>query len=337
MAAMKVLLASHPSAMTHDTGVNHPERPQRVSAVIEGAHRSGLEIVPMESPAIDRSLLETVHDPAYVEMIELMSLHGGGALDFDTRLSEGTWVAALHAAGGVQALVEELEDSHDTSGLAVTRPPGHHALADRGMGFCFFNNVAITAAWLRRRGRTVAVIDWDVHHGNGTQALLEDDPGSLYVSLHQEPFYPYEGRVDDIDRAASGTTVNIPLPAGTAGDVYREAWGTLVLPIVGQFEPDWVLLSAGYDAHVDDPLADLALTAPDYGWMAARLTEIHPVSRLVLALEGGYDLAALESSVSATLEGLAGVETDAPPLLSGHGSRAALANAASVISRHWQV
>jgi acetoin utilization deacetylase AcuC-like enzyme len=205
------------------------------------------------------------------------------------------------------------------------------------MGFCFFNNVAITAAWLRRRGRTVAVIDWDVHHGNGTQAMLEDDPGSLYVSLHQEPFYPYEGRVEDIDRAPAGTTVNIPLPAGTAGDVYREAWENLVVPIVGQFEPDWVLLSAGYDAHVDDPLADLALTAPDYGWMAARLARVHPPSRLVFALEGGYDLAALEDSVSETLRGLVGRETDAPALVSGPGSRASLARAATAISQHWQV
>jgi acetoin utilization deacetylase AcuC-like enzyme len=334
---MKVLLATHPSAWQHDTGDLHPERPERVTAVVEGAHQSGLEIVRMEAPAIERSLLTAVHHPDYVEAIEAVSKGGGGSLDFDTRLSESSWEAALHAAGSVHMLAEELGDSHDCTGFAVTRPPGHHALASRGMGFCLFNNVVITASWLRQQGRKVAVLDWDVHHGNGTQVLLAEDPGSLYVSMHQEPFYPFGGFVEDIENAAAGTTVNIPLPAGTAGDVVRDAWETMVLPVVSQFEPDWVLLSAGYDAHIDDPLADLSLNESDYGWMAARLAEIHPANRLIVALEGGYDLAALKGSVASTLQGLAGSEPSGPSLTSGPGSRAALARCRTAISRHWEL
>lgn len=296
---MEVLVATHPSSLRHDTGRMHPERPERVTAVMRGLRGSGLDISELESPPAARSELALVHDASYIEMIETFCSLGGGALDMDTVVSKDSWEAALTAAGGVRALVEELESRSGFTGFAVSRPPGHHALRDRAMGFCLFNNVAVTAALLRSRGLRVAILDWDVHHGNGTQALTADDPGILYASIHQDHFYPFEGELSDIDTlGAKGTVVNIPLPAGSGGAAYRLAWGEIVLPVVRQFVPDWILVSAGYDAHGDDPLAGMRLEADDYGWMAARLAETYPGERIVVSLEGGYDLDALEQSAA---------------------------------------
>jgi acetoin utilization deacetylase AcuC-like enzyme len=204
------------------------------------------------------------------------------------------------------------------------------------MGFGLFNTVAVTAAVLRSRGERVAILDWDVHHGNGTQAMVQDDPGVLYVSLHQALFYPLTGEIEDIDRHAPGTTLNIPLAAGTAGDVYRRAWESIVLPVVAGFSADWVLVSAGYDGHVDDTLAELRLVDADYGWIARRLAEVHDPGRTIFALEGGYDLAALENSMAATLLGLAGVEpADGDPLASPSGYGEVLEVVAEATRRYW--
>ena len=300
---------------------------------------SGLQIDDLTSPRVERSELALVHDSSYIEMIEKFCQLGGGALDMDTFVSNASWEAALTAAGGVRALVEELAGRENAIGFAVSRPPGHHALPDRAMGFCMFNNVAITAAYLRSRGEKVAILDWDVHHGNGTQVMLGDDPGVLYASIHQDNFYPFEGHLADIETGdAKGTVVNIPMPAGTAGDVYRRAWAELVIPIVGQFQPDWAMISAGFDAHANDELASFFLQSDDYGWMSAQLAAIHPANRTIYALEGGYDLTALrESSRSAVLG-----STGDPPIQnaarrSPPSSSVALAEAAEVIGRHWRV
>ena len=336
---MQVVVASHPSSLQHDTGRDHPESPDRVLAVRRGVDGCGLDIVNIESPEIQRSQLAVVHDASYIEMIEMYCSLGGGAFDMDTVVSEQSWPAALTAAGGVWALVEELRARSDATGFAISRPPGHHALRQRAMGFCLFNNIAISAALLRSQGERVAILDWDAHHGNGTQSMLGDDPGVLYVSIHQDPFYPFDGRIQDIDAGeAKGTTINIPVPAGTAGDVYRRAWGELVIPVVKQFEPDWVLISAGFDAHVNDSLAELQLRSDDFGWLAATVAEIHPVNRVVATLEGGYDLEALQQSTVTTLMGLAGVapmsdETGVSPAAAGH----AVDKAAREIARHWKV
>ncbi|MEA1902810.1 MAG: histone deacetylase [Actinomycetota bacterium] len=335
---MKVVVASHPSSIEHDTGEFHPERPDRVRAMLKGIDSSGLDIIHIESPEIRRSELALVHDPSYIEMIERLSSTGGGALDMDTVISKRSWKAALTAAGGVRAVVEELKGRSDATGLAVTRPPGHHAFRDRTMGFCVFNNVAVSTALLRADGNRVAILDWDVHHGNGTQDLMAEDPGVLYMSIHQSPFYPYEGQVDDINNEAKGTTVNIPVPAGTAGDAYRRAWGDLVVPVVAQFEPDWVFISSGFDAHALDPLADMALVTDDYGWMASRLVEVVPANRVVVTLEGGYSLEAIEKSTAATFLGLAGLADMTSNANTSPGvSMAAIDAAAKAIAGHWSV
>lgn len=335
---MEVIVATHPSALTHDTGFRHPERPERVEAVLAGIGETGLEIETIHSPPIEMSELALVHDTSYIEAIRAICEHGGGALDMDTFASRETWEAAVTAAGGVRALVDVLEDRSGAVGFAVTRPPGHHALKAKAMGFCFFNNVAVTTAYLRSRGERVAVLDWDVHHGNGTQSMFADDPETLYVSVHQSHFYPFEGDVGDIDSGeAAGTVVNVPLPAGTAGDVYREAWSDLVIPIVTEFTPDWVLVSAGFDAHARDDLADLRLTNSDYGWMAGALAGIHPFHRTIFALEGGYDLEALRSSARSTLLGTAGHAFDHVEYQSPPNAGTALVEARDAVARYWSV
>jgi acetoin utilization deacetylase AcuC-like enzyme len=336
---MEVVVAIHPAALLHDTGPRHPERAARVEAVLAGVRDSGLPVDEIQAPPIERSELALVHDPSYIEMIEKFCELGGGALDMDTFAVPATWEAALTAAGGVRILVDELESRSDATGFAVSRPPGHHAMPDRAMGFCIFNSVAVTAAYLRSRGERVAVLDWDVHHGNGTQAMLADDAGALYVSIHQDDFYPFTGFAEDIDQGgAKGTVVNIPLPSGTAGDVYRRGWDELVMPVVCQFAPDWVLVSAGFDAHASDELAGLSLESADYGWMSARLASIHPPERTIFTLEGGYDLTALRESTRYALAGVAGATVS----LESHRrspDRAliALDSAATGIGNHWRV
>lgn len=335
---MKVVVASHPSSVRHDTGRFHPERPERVNAVTKGIRESGLDTVAIEAPRIDRAELALAHDPSYIEMIESYCSLGGGALDMDTAVSESSWEAALTSAGAVRALVDELERMGDATGFAVCRPPGHHALPDRAMGFCLFNNLAIAAKVLRARGSRVAILDWDVHHGNGTQAIVAEDPGILYVSVHQRNHYPHQGTLDDLEVGSKGTLVNVPLPAGTAGDVYRKAWDELVIPVAREFDPEWVLISAGYDGHLDDPLADFGLIADDYGWLASRVSQVVPPNRIVVALEGGYDLEALEQSARATVLGLAGIDPGlAEPGRSVSAAMDALEEARDAVRSHWAI
>jgi len=221
--------------------------------------------------------------------------------------SAASWDAALRAAGAGPAAVAALENDNDTTAFLAVRPPGHHALAAQAMGFCLFNNVVVTANALTAQGQRVAIVDWDVHHGNGTQALVWDRPDILYVSAHQHPFYPMTGTADEQGgTGAEGTVINVPFPAGTAGDAYSQMTDRILLPALARFDPDWILVSAGFDAHADDPLADLRLVASDYGHMAAALRSVLPPNRLVTFLEGGYNLAAITESVAQALRGFAG-------------------------------
>ncbi len=307
---MRLVYGTHPSFAQHDTGPHHPERPARLEAVERGVLSSGAEIVDLEVPPVDRELLEGLHTAEYVAALERFCLTGGGALDADTVAGPASWQAAIHAAGAGPAAVLALETGLGEAAFLAVRPPGHHAEPGRAMGFCLFNNVAVTAKMLVDRGERVAIVDWDVHHGNGTQSAFQTVAEVLYVSLHEFPLYPGSGWVEEIgEGAGAGTVLNLPFPAGTTGDVYREAFDDLVVPVVARFSPTWLLLSAGYDAHVADPLARIRLEAWDFGALASRLRSVVPEGRTVAFLEGGYDLEALAASVRETVAGLSGEET----------------------------
>lgn len=302
---VEVVYLSHDVFYKHFAGARHIERPERLRAVEEGVTRSGLDIQAVVPDPADRAALSTVHDPNYIDALREFCLSGGGSIDSDTHAVTETWEASIRAAGSGLTAIPLLGGGGVA--MAAVRPPGHHATANRAMGFCFLNNVAVAVAHLRGQGRKVAVVDWDVHHGNGTQEMFGDDPDVLYVSIHQSPFYPLTGHIEDID-LGEGTIVNLPVPIGTGGDLYRRAFSELIEPIITQFRPDWLLISAGYDAHVSDPLGGLRLVAADYGHMSARLRELLPEVPAIVFLEGGYDLEALASGVDATLRGLGGVE-----------------------------
>jgi acetoin utilization deacetylase AcuC-like enzyme len=333
-----VIYLSHPVFALHDTGSWHPERPARLEAAARGVAGSALNVRRVDAPEIERSLLHLVHRPEYVDAIERFCRSGGGSLDPDTVAVLDSWEAALRAAGAGPEAVRLLEQSPDASAFLAVRPPGHHALVNRAMGFCLFNNAAITAAVLRERGQRVAIVDWDVHHGNGTQDSFDSDPDILYISVHQYPFYPGGGAVDETGTGpGQGRIVNVPVPAGTGGDVYRHLFERLIGPVLSQFAPDWILVSAGYDAHEEDPLAELRLLAWDYGFMASRLTAHVPANRIITFLEGGYHLPAITTSVAATLRGLAGVAEDRDPRRSPMASWDAVEQAVVVASRAWDV
>jgi acetoin utilization deacetylase AcuC-like enzyme len=243
----------------------------------------------------------------YVRAIQRFCEAGGGHLDPDTVAGPDSFRAAMLAAGSGPAAVEVMRRDGAGPAFLALRPPGHHALIDRAMGFCLFNNVAVTAAAIASGGERVAIVDWDVHHGNGTQDSFAKDPSVLYLSVHQHPFYPGTGDPANTGQGAGeGTTVNVAVPEGTAGDAYRMIWDRLTIPVLEQFQPDWVLVSSGYDAHADDPLAELRLESADYGWMAASIAEAISPSRVLVFLEGGYHLPAITESVAATVRGLMG-------------------------------
>jgi acetoin utilization deacetylase AcuC-like enzyme len=303
----------------------HPERPDRVGAVMDGVADlhldSDLTVIP--SRPAETASLALVHSPGYLDDLRRFCGQGGGSLDADTYATPESWEAACLAAGAGLTAVAALQDRGTGVAFVVARPPGHHAIADQAMGFCLINNVAVAAAALVAAGERVLIVDWDVHHGNGTQALFWDEPAVLYVSTHQWPCYPGTGRAAEVGGpAARGSVLNVPLPPGATGDVMAQAFEQLVTPAVQQFRPSWVLVSAGFDAHRDDPLADLALSAGDFAQLARIVAEYAPApGRTVLFLEGGYDLGALRSSVTATLGSLVGADLPSePPTSGGPGS-----------------
>jgi acetoin utilization deacetylase AcuC-like enzyme len=248
-----------------------------------------------------------VHTVDYLDRLERFCEEGGGRLDADTGASAASWEAAVLAAGSGLEAVDALERGDGDSAFCAVRPPGHHAVSAHAMGFCLLNNVAVTAAALRDRGERVLVVDWDAHHGNGTQDIFYADGSVMYVSMHEWPLYPGTGRLTDTGAGdGAGATVNFPLPAGATGDVYLDAIDTVVEPLAERFGPTWVLVSAGYDAHRADPLTGLGLSAGDYVDLTARIMALAPPRRLVVFLEGGYDLAALRDSTAATVSTLLG-------------------------------
>jgi acetoin utilization deacetylase AcuC-like enzyme len=303
---------------THVAPGNHPERPARLTAVEDELAARGLvpernarlteasdaRLVSAPARPATRAELEAVHAPHYLDALERTVASGGrGWLDPDTFYSDGSWPAALLAAGAAIDLSRRVLDGELATGLALVRPPGHHATPTRAMGFCLLNSVAAAAALLHARGARVAIFDWDVHHGNGTEEIFYAEPDVLYASMHEWPQYPGTGRAEDrgVGRGL-GATVNVPLRAGTDGPAYLEAFSAVVEPAIAAFRPDLILVSAGFDAHRDDPIGGLDLVEETYAELTRRLRQIQP--RLTLVLEGGYDLAALARSAARVLETL---------------------------------
>ena len=303
---MRLLLYGHEACREHHAGRWHPEQPHRLDAVAKGVRASGVEVIAREAPRAPLESLHLVHRPSYVSGVREFCATGGGPLDPDTSVSEGSWEAAIRAAGAGLAAVEALRTGEGEAAFLATRPPGHHATRDQSMGFCIFNNIGIAAAHLAATGDRVAIVDWDIHHGNATQEMFYGRSDVLYISTHEFPFYPGTGWIDEegTDDGA-GYNINIPLPAGSAGDVFEEAWERVVVPVLGVYQADWILVSAGFDGHAADPLANCRLHENDYGRMSHRLAALAP-GRLVFFLEGGYDPEAIAVSVEMVVRGAAG-------------------------------
>jgi acetoin utilization deacetylase AcuC-like enzyme len=286
----------------HDPGP-HPERPARIDAVMH-AVRAAQAPVEQAGPA-EQADLERVHPPAFLAAIRQLCEAGGGAIDLDTVVSERSYDAAVVASGAATKAVDAVLAGDLEAAFCLGRPPGHHAEAARAMGFCLVNHAAVAAGHARAAGvERVAVLDWDAHHGNGTQAIFWDDPAVLYVSLHQYPFYPGTGsRTERGGGAGEGATVNIPLAAGTSERGFKDAFEYEAVPALRDFDPDLLIVSAGFDAHRDDPLCNLGLSSASFGDLTRAVREIG--AGPVMILEGGYDLTALFESVSEVLTALA--------------------------------
>ena len=306
MALADVLLVASPRFAEHETPQGHPERPGRAEVMFRVAERwrsAGGRIA--EPEAVTDEALARVHDGDYLRSIAATSGRRV-RLDPDTYASPESEAIARLAAGATLAAVDHALD-HAAAGLAFVRPPGHHAERSRAMGFCLYNNAAVAAAHARARGAArVAVVDYDVHHGNGTQWIFYDDPSVLYVSTHQYPFYPGTGAADDVGRGdGAGATLNIPLAAGATDADQDLVFRDVVLPVLGAFGPDLLILSAGFDAHADDPLGGMRLTVAGFRTLNRRLlgfAAAHLRGRLAVVTEGGYDLDALDACLDMTLE-----------------------------------
>jgi acetoin utilization deacetylase AcuC-like enzyme len=310
----------HPASLHHDTG-RHPEQAARMVAIESELSRRGwLGYDRVRSPQVARSALEAVHPGPYVDAIERAAASGGGRIDADTLISEGSFEAASHAAGGAVHLVDLLLGGGAQTGFSAHRPPGHHAERARAMGFCLFNSVAVAAHHaLDTHGlERLMIIDWDVHHGNGTNDIFHAEPRVLFVSIHQSPLYPGTGPASDIGSGDGlGYTVNLPVAPGSGDDVFCSLIDGVAVVLARAFEPQLVLISAGFDAHRDDPLAECQVTEEGYAAVAASIRDVcaeleAPVGAV---LEGGYALGALSRSVAATMAALsatAGAAATAP-------------------------
>ncbi|MGV1014228.1 MAG: histone deacetylase family protein [Methyloceanibacter sp.] len=310
---MTTLLLTHPACLEHDTGYGHPENADRLRAVNAALAPPAFNALKREeAPRADLATIELVHPRAYVEMVRAAvpkSLHK--QLDNDTVVSPGSWEAALRAVGAAIHAVDQVIAGEADNAFCAVRPPGHHAEPSRAMGFCLFNTVAVAALQARAKhgARRVAVIDFDVHHGNGTQDAFWSDKDLFYGSTHQMPLFPGTGALDE---TGVGNIFNAPLKPGDDGEKFREAFETRLLPALDDFAPDFLLVSAGFDAHIKDPLAQIRLVEADFAWVTAKLLELaakHCGGKLVSSLEGGYDLDALAASSAAHVETLMGASS----------------------------
>ncbi len=299
---MTTLLLTHPACLEHDTGYGHPERADRLRAIGDALSAEAFAALRREeAPRADLAAIERVHPKAYIEMVQAeIPKQNHSWLDGDTVVSPGSWEAVLRAAGAVLYAVDQVFGGAVDNAFCATRPPGHHAEPSRAMGFCLFNTVAVASLHARAAhgAERVAVIDFDVHHGNGTQAAFWEDKDLFYGSTHQMPLFPGTGAKME---TGVGNICNAPLSPGDDGDQFRAAFEDRVLPALDAFAPDLVIVSAGFDAHNKDPLAQIRLVEPDFAWVTEKLLEAarkHAGGKLVSALEGGYDLDALASSTA---------------------------------------
>ncbi len=322
---MAVLLLTDERFVEHDTGPFHPERPARLRAVLDGIDAAYGDAVELRQPhAAPVEAVLAVHDEEQVDGIRALAEAGGGNLDPDTPVAPASWDAALLAAGAGLVAVEAIRSGEASAAFCAVRPPGHHATPRTAMGFCLLNNVAVAARALADAGERVVIVDVDAHHGNGTQDAFWDDPRVFFVSWHQAPLYPGTGRVTDVGGpGAEGTTLNLPMPPGTTGEHYRRLVEEVVAPAVERFDPTWMLVSAGFDGHRDDPLTHLGLTSGDYADLLLDLLQLAPEGRVVMFLEGGYDLDALARCSAAAVGALLGERRhDEAPSSGGPGGRA---------------
>jgi acetoin utilization deacetylase AcuC-like enzyme len=326
----------HPSSVEHETGA-HPENKARIPAIEhELERRAWLGWERREAPAVEMAQLERIHPREHIEHIRSMAEAGGGWFDADTVASPGSWEAALHAAGGACALVDALMTRAAPTAFAGLRPPGHHCELARPMGFCLFNNVAVAAQHaLDAHGvQRVAVFDWDVHHGNGTNDIFHARRDVLYISIHQSPLYPGTGRLRDTGSGdGEGYTVNLPVPPGAGEEIWLSLVEYLVVPVLRSFEPELILVSAGFDAHRADPLAQCMLETESFAKMA---THVAATARGLgvpfgAVLEGGYELDALAASVAATLEAFADESAEPESFERDEITE----RAAAVVREHW--
>ena len=306
-------LVLHPGYLAHQTGVSHPERPERLRAITDHLEETGLaaEMTAVEPRRAETGWIEQIHSPVYIRHVEEYCRGGRAIIDsMDTGISAHSYDVALQAAGGALAAADAIMEGRVQTAFCAVRPPGHHALRELAMGFCLFNNVAITARYLQKRHnlQRVLIVDWDVHHGNGTQDAFYDDPSVFFFSIHQYPLYPGTGSAAETGVGpGEGTTLNLPMEAGRGDEHYARAFEEVLAPRVLAFRPEFILVSAGFDAHRDDPLGGMQLTEAGY----ARLTAIVRSwagdmcqGRMLSMLEGGYDLDALARSTAAHIRGL---------------------------------
>ncbi len=310
---MTTALITHPACLNHTPPPGHPESPDRLKAVLAAFESSDFEeLLRLEAPMASRGQLALAHDSSHVarvldEWAPQTETYRYVRIDQDTAMSSGSDLAALRAAGACVHGVDAVMAGQVRNAFCAVRPPGHHAEHDRSMGFCLFNSVAVAAAHARavHHCRRIAIVDFDVHHGNGTQDIFWDDADTLYASTHQFPHYPGTGAADE--RGASGNVLNVPLRPGSGSEQFRTAYERVILPAVEKFAPDFVLVSAGFDAHMADPLAELNLDEADFAWVTRAICAIAKrrcEGRVVSTLEGGYDLDALARSAAAHVRAL---------------------------------